>query len=92
MTLSCDCPIGIPKKQQVLLTEQQICFAFVRFVLLFFATFFAVLEQLRREMTKFLVYLTTGKARRKIFFLSFTVRSLRRPTAFPSVRYLHGLE
>ena len=52
--------IGIPKKQWVLLTEQMICF--VLFVLLcsvlfFLTNFFAVAAQLRREMTKFLVYL-----------------------------------
>ena len=65
--------IGIPNKQWVLLTEQMICFVFVRFALFCFIFSRKFLwrraAQLRRKMTKFLLYLacTTGKARQKNF-------------------------
>ena len=53
-------------------TTDLFCVCSFCFVLLIYANFFAVPAQLRRAMTKFLVYLTTGTARRKILFLSFT--------------------
>ena len=78
-----------PKSNGFLLTEQMICFVFVRFALLFFflVSLFAVAAQLRREMTKFVVYLasTTGKARRKnvTVFNSDAVPFLQLPADFP---------
>ena len=66
--------LNTPKKKWVLLTEKQICFVFVHFVrfFFFFANFFVVPAQLRREMAKFLIYLKTGTGRRNNIFLYFT--------------------
>ena len=60
-------------------TPQQICFVFVPFAFLrlfvclfvFLGNFFVVTAQLRREMTKGLLYLTTGTARRKKITVSY---------------------